>query len=226
METSTHPSHTHTCPAPHTPGSLWDGFADGQGASRPGSAQFWDGPYGPQDPRVFFDPDFYPFAFNPEVGSVGMPVEETLRRALPGTLSAIPDFVCVTNAAGELVVEERPSAAYEHHCYMSYGDPAGGVSNQIAVYGVPKTLEAFCLQAQLANYVQYRALVRPACTPAPTMCSAVLVRPACTPAGFCSESCLGRSTHGTGCVCPRLRIKAHGLCFSCLGACACCALET
>jgi mannosylglycoprotein endo-beta-mannosidase len=187
---------------------LWDGFADGQGASRPGSAQFWDGPYGPQDPRVFFDPDFYPFAFNPEVGSVGLPVEATIRRALPGTLSAIPDFVCVTNAAGELVVEERPSAAYQHHCYMSYGDPAGGVSNQIAVYGVPATLEAFCLQAQLANYVQYRALVRPACTPAPSMCSAVLVRPACTPAGFCACRILRRVSESLACGAQHMALEA------------------
>ena len=37
------------------------------------------GPYGPQDPRVFFDADFYPFAFNPELGSVGVPVSSSLR---------------------------------------------------------------------------------------------------------------------------------------------------
>ena len=44
-------------------GSLWSGFGEGHGA-------FSDGPYGCQQPAAFFDPSFYRWAFNPEVGSV------------------------------------------------------------------------------------------------------------------------------------------------------------
>ena len=43
-------------------GSLWSGFGEGHGA-------FSDGPYGCQSPATFFDPAFYPYAFNPEVGT-------------------------------------------------------------------------------------------------------------------------------------------------------------
>lgn len=43
--------------------------------------------------------------------------------------------------------------------YMQYGKPDAGVPNQIAVYGVPATMAEYCEQAQLANFVQYRALV-------------------------------------------------------------------
>ncbi len=144
---------------PYVSGSLWDGFADGKGATRPDSPMFWDGPYGPQDPRAFFDPAFYKFAFNPEVGSVGLPEVETLRLAFPGALSAMPKFVEVTTDEGVKVVSEEASEAYQHHCYMAYGDPAGGVANQIAVYGLPTSLDDYTTKAQLANYVQYRALV-------------------------------------------------------------------
>ena len=42
-------------------GSLWSGFGEGHGA-------FSDGPYGCQQPAAFFDPSFYRWAFNPEVG--------------------------------------------------------------------------------------------------------------------------------------------------------------
>ena len=41
-------------------GSLWSGFGKGEGT-------FSDGPYGIQEPARFFDPAFYPYAFNPEV---------------------------------------------------------------------------------------------------------------------------------------------------------------
>ena len=44
-------------------GSLWSGFGEGHGA-------FSDGPYGCQQPAAFFDPSFYRWAFNPEVGPV------------------------------------------------------------------------------------------------------------------------------------------------------------
>ena len=57
-------------------GSLWDGFADGKGG-------FTDGPYEIQNPEAFFKNDFYSHGFNPEVGSVGIPVAETIRATMP-----------------------------------------------------------------------------------------------------------------------------------------------
>ena len=49
----------------------------------------------------------------------------------------------------------------QHHCYMAYGDPEAATANQIAVYGLPTTLEDYCIKAQLANYVQVPALACP-----------------------------------------------------------------
>ena len=51
---------------------------------------------------------------------------------------------------------------WEHHKYISYYsvDKEGKtiVPSQIDMYGIPLTIDQFCLQAQLANYVQYQAL--------------------------------------------------------------------
>eukprot|EP00960_Hanusia_phi_P010886 319380-Hanusia_phi.AAC.1 len=57
-----------------------------------------------------------------------------------------------------LLMEEF-SSELEHHTYIPYGNPEQGVANQVAVYGIPLTLADLCEQAQLANFVQYRALV-------------------------------------------------------------------
>mmetsp|Transcript_48397 Transcript_48397/g.151745 ORF Transcript_48397/g.151745 Transcript_48397/m.151745 type:complete len:448 (-) Transcript_48397:510-1853(-) len=54
---------------------------------------------------------------------------------------------------------EEISSGLEHHTYIPYGNPELGVANQVALYGIPQTLEELCEQAQLANFVQYRALV-------------------------------------------------------------------
>ena len=48
-------------------GSLWSGFGEGHGA-------FSDGPYGCQNPAAFFNPAFYPYAFNPEVSGLPQPL--------------------------------------------------------------------------------------------------------------------------------------------------------
>ena len=84
---------------------------------------------------------------------------ETLRLALPGDMSQMPVFKPVMSPAGDVMFSEEPSAAYAHHCYMSYGDPGNNVVNQIAIYATPTNLEDYCTQAQMANFVQYRALV-------------------------------------------------------------------
>ncbi|KDP23514.1 hypothetical protein JCGZ_23347 [Jatropha curcas] len=128
-------------------GSMWDGFANGKG-------DFTDGPYEIQYPESFFREDFYQYGFNPEVGSVGMPVAATIRATMPAEGWKIPYFKTLPNG----YVEELPNPVWEYHKYIPYSKP-GTVHNQILSYGVPADLDDFCLQAQLANYVQYRALV-------------------------------------------------------------------
>ena len=147
------------------------GFADGHGGD--GYLNLHDGPYTIQEPRRFYQPGYYPYGFNPEVGSVGVPVEETMRviLAAPG-LAAEPAAASAPAAAGpgpsfpqfcwlesSGMLDEQWDAVWEYHRHMPYGDPAKGVVNQLCVYGVPRSLADYCSQAQLANYCQHRALV-------------------------------------------------------------------
>ena len=57
-----------------------------------------------------------------------------------------------------LTCKERPNAAWQLHTYIPYstGTSAGAAGNEILTYGSPQSLEQFCDQAQLANFVQYR----------------------------------------------------------------------
>ena len=66
-------------------GSLWDGFANGMGG-------FTDGPCQIQNPETFFKNDFCSYGFNPEAGSVGMPVADTIRATMPQECWQIPLF--------------------------------------------------------------------------------------------------------------------------------------
>ncbi|CAI0551376.1 unnamed protein product [Linum tenue] len=128
-------------------GSMWDGFADGQG-------NFTDGPYEIQYPESFFKDDFYKYGFNPEVGSVGMPVAATIRATMPIEGWQIPLF----NKVADGYVEEVPNPIWTYHKYIPYSKP-GKVHDQILLYGLPTDLDDFCLKAQLVNYIQYRALL-------------------------------------------------------------------
>ncbi|PQQ06518.1 mannosylglycoprotein endo-beta-mannosidase [Prunus yedoensis var. nudiflora] len=127
-------------------GSLWDGFANGKG-------DFTDGLYEIQNPEDFFKDDFYKYGFNPEVGSVGMPVSATIRATMPPEARQIPLFKKVSND-----YEEVPNGMWVHYKYIPYSKP-GKVHDQILLYGSPKDLDDFCLKAQLANYIQYKALL-------------------------------------------------------------------
>ncbi|KAI5326446.1 hypothetical protein L3X38_035520 [Prunus dulcis] len=127
-------------------GSMWDGFANGKG-------DFTDGPYEIQNPEDFFKDDFYKYGFNPEVGSVGMPVSATIRATMPPEGWRIPLFKKVSN-----YYQEVPNPIWEYHKYIPYSKP-GKVHDQILLYGSPKDLNDFCLKAQLVNYIQYRALL-------------------------------------------------------------------
>ncbi|XP_052734776.1 mannosylglycoprotein endo-beta-mannosidase isoform X2 [Vigna angularis] len=128
-------------------GSMWDGFADGMG-------NFTDGPYEIQNPEDFFKDDYYKYGFNPEVGSVGMPVAATIRATMPPEGWKIPLFKKLPNG----YVEEVPNAIWEYHKYIPYSKP-NKVHDQIQLYGDAKDLDDFCLKAQLVNYIQYRALL-------------------------------------------------------------------
>ncbi|KAL9318501.1 hypothetical protein ACSQ67_015018 [Phaseolus vulgaris] len=129
-------------------GSLWDGFADGEG-------NFTDGPYEIQNPEDFFKDDFYKYGFNPEVGSVGMPVAATIRATMPSEGWKIPLFKKLSSG----YVEEVPNPFWKYHKYIPYSNPTKKVNDQIQLYGDVKDLDDFCLKAQLVNYIQYRALL-------------------------------------------------------------------
>ncbi|MFA5329881.1 MAG: glycoside hydrolase family 2 TIM barrel-domain containing protein [Prolixibacteraceae bacterium] len=95
-----------------------------------------DGPYGIQDPLRFFTVPSFPF--NPELGSVGMPNVETMRKMMDAKDLVLP--------SGNEVNE-----VWKYHKYIGYG-------NFIDQYGEPATIGDFCKKAQLVNYEQYRAL--------------------------------------------------------------------
>ncbi|CAI8603446.1 unnamed protein product [Vicia faba] len=128
-------------------GSLWNGFADGKGG-------FTDGPYEIQNPEDFFKDSFYKYGFNPEVGSVGIPVAATIRATMPSEGWQIPLFKKLSNG----YVEEVPNPIWKYHKYIPYSKP-DKVHDQIQLYGVVKDLDDFCLKAQLVNFIQYRALL-------------------------------------------------------------------
>ncbi|KAK4427659.1 Mannosylglycoprotein endo-beta-mannosidase [Sesamum alatum] len=128
-------------------GAMWDGFGNGKG-------DFTKGPYEIQDPENFFKDDFYSYGFNPEVGSVGMPVAATIRATIPPQGWQIPLFRELPNGC----VEEVPNPVWNYHKYIPHSKPESA-NNQILLYGTPKDLDEFCLKAQLVNYTQYRALL-------------------------------------------------------------------
>ncbi|KAF9607598.1 hypothetical protein IFM89_037526 [Coptis chinensis] len=128
-------------------GSMWDGFANGKG-------DFTDGPYGIQNPEDFFKDSFYQYGFNPEVGSVGMPVAATIRATMPPEGWKIP----VTSMQHDGYKKEIANPIWEYHKYIEYSQE-GLVPYQVELYGEPKDLDDFCEKAQLVNYIQYRALL-------------------------------------------------------------------
>ncbi|WP_340111566.1 glycoside hydrolase family 2 protein [Maribellus mangrovi] len=95
-----------------------------------------DGPYRIQDPLRFFVTPSYPF--NPELGSVGLPNVETMRRIMDEK-----DLYPPRN--------DRGNRVWQYHKYIGYGD-------HIENFGEIKGIEDFCKKAQVVNYEQYRAL--------------------------------------------------------------------
>lgn len=114
-------------------GSTWDGFANGKGG--------FAGPYDIQNPDNFFEDDFYGYGFNPQVGSVGVPVAATVRATVPRHGWQIPLFKELPNG----FVQEVPNPIWKYHNYIPHSKP-GLVRNQILLYGMPKDIDDFCLK--------------------------------------------------------------------------------
>ena len=95
-----------------------------------------DGPYSIQNPLRFFVTPSYPF--NPELGSVGMPNVETMRKMMDEKDLQRPK-------------NDRANPVWRYHKYIGYGD-------YIERFGEIKGIEDFCKKAQVVNYEQYRAL--------------------------------------------------------------------
>lgn len=127
-------------------GSLWEGFADGKGG-------WTDGPYEIQYPESFFKDDFYKYGFNPEVGSVGMPVAATIRATMPPEGWQIPLF---KDSHG--YIEEVPNPIWDYHKFIPYSKP-GKVHDQILLYGTLKDLDDFCLKVKHIIFL-FRASLR------------------------------------------------------------------
>lgn len=96
-----------------------------------------DGPYGIQNPLHFFTVKSFPF--NPELGSVGMPNVETMRKIMD------------EKDLKQLPAERWENEVWRYHKYIGYGD-------HIDQYGKATSIDDFCKKAQLVNYEQYRAL--------------------------------------------------------------------
>jgi hypothetical protein len=114
--------------------------------SNSSTGQYDDGPYGIQKPESLFEMNSN--TFNPEIGSVGTPVVESIRAMMP------------REAAEDFPKDQDWNDVWRYHTYIPYSNPQTyHVPDQIALYGGPKSLEEFCLKAQLVNYVQYKSLI-------------------------------------------------------------------
>ncbi len=95
-----------------------------------------DGPYGVKDPLWFFTQKWYPF--NPEIGSVGLPNIEGLKKIMDEK-----DLVPPTDT--------EMNQVWRYHKYQGYG-------GMIESYGEVTGIEDFVMKAQLVGYEQYRSL--------------------------------------------------------------------
>lgn len=108
-----------------------------------------DGPYGIQNIDRFFE--YKTFPFNSEVGSVGLPDYEGVKRYLPKEAEVIPGEYADNNESSNSRWS-KIHPAWRYHKFMGYG-------NQIEKYGNAENLENYLLKAQLVNYNQYRGLI-------------------------------------------------------------------
>lgn len=124
--------------------------------------QYLDGPYGCLEPEMFFDRTLSGWLkdtpFNPELGSVGMPVIESMLAMMPE--SDARDLPQMNDVPGLECNQKRRNADWWHHSYGLYClDVSGTGQDFITPYMDVKRLEDFCAVAQMVNYTQYKALV-------------------------------------------------------------------
>jgi mannosylglycoprotein endo-beta-mannosidase len=113
---------------------LWSGIAAGDGG-------FHDGPYTIQIPEKFFYDGYYSYAFNPEVGNVGVPKADTIRATMPPEAWGPP----------QSLYGEHPNATWFYHKFIQYADGQNLIPGQIEDYGKYTTLDDFCEKVMFAN---------------------------------------------------------------------------
>jgi hypothetical protein len=121
------------------------------------SSQYCDGRYGMIAPGRFYNPqpdDRESNPLNPEIGYIGMPIDASVRRMMPTRdADAIP--------AVDAKTSEITNPSWQAHFYANYNNgyaENGSPWDFVFTYGAPRDLEAFCDQAQLANYIENKAL--------------------------------------------------------------------
>jgi mannosylglycoprotein endo-beta-mannosidase len=95
-----------------------------------------DGPYTVREPMWFFTEKWFPF--NPEIGSVGLPNIEALKKMMNEDDLVVP-------------VGREVNKVWRYHKYLGYGD-------MIEKMGEAADLQDFVTKAQILNYDQYRSL--------------------------------------------------------------------
>lgn len=95
-----------------------------------------DGPYYIKEPSWFFTRHWY--AFNPEMGSVGLPNIENMERIMDKKDIVPPS-------------DDSVNAVWKYHKYMGYGD-------LMKRFGPVRDINDFFMKAQILNYDQYRAM--------------------------------------------------------------------
>jgi mannosylglycoprotein endo-beta-mannosidase len=95
-----------------------------------------DGPYTVREPMWFFTEKWFPF--NPEIGSVGLPNIEALKKMMNEDDLVVP-------------VGREVNKVWRYHKYLGYGD-------MIEKMGEAADLQDFVTKAQIFNYDQYRSL--------------------------------------------------------------------
>ena len=106
------------------------------------SFQSHDGPYSIQNPDSFYSRRSY--AFNSEIGSVGVGELSSLQKFLPSQDTVLPSYN-ISKHQWDI------DSVWAYHKYKSY-------DSSMEAYGHPASLKDFCRKAQLVNYMQYRAL--------------------------------------------------------------------
>ncbi|MCD6010756.1 MAG: glycosyl hydrolase [Flavipsychrobacter sp.] len=102
-----------------------------------------DGPYTIQHDKYFWE--HRSFAFNSEIGSVGIGDYESLERFIPKTNMVVPKYDLASR-------KWKIDSVWQYHKYSSY-------DSSIEAYGHPTDVKDFVRKAQVVNYNQYRALI-------------------------------------------------------------------